>query len=72
MTGRCDTLEMSVHAVASHECSSHVTGLSAVCTVNWPRPFGDRTGNEAAEARSSTDRDAGRFADIQTRAKSAA
>jgi len=36
MTGRCDTLEISVHAVASHECSSHVTGLSAVCTVIGP------------------------------------
>ncbi len=30
MTRRCDTFGPFVHAAASHECSSHVTGLSAV------------------------------------------
>ena len=36
MTGQCDTCETFVHAAASHECSSRVTGLSAVCTVIGP------------------------------------
>ncbi len=63
MTGQCDTFEPFVHAAASHECSSHVTGLSAVrAAIGLARSVIERV--TAAEARSFTDRDTEDFANI--------
>lgn len=63
MTRQCDTFGTFVHAAASHECSSHVTGLSAVrAVIGLARSVIEQA--TVAEARSFTDRDTEDFADI--------